>query len=130
MNTRPRSVTAAFLLILVNIFIWFGFGILVAGHLHPALPDQPFVQTMMALLAFAIAAVLAALYFFLARRSRVAYFLTLGLLAAVSLATFFDDFGWSDLAVLLLNLAPVALLIKDRAWYWRSVDKAPIRPES
>jgi predicted membrane channel-forming protein YqfA (hemolysin III family) len=57
------------------------------------------------------------LWVFLRRRSSLAYYLTLGLLSVISLLTLTDDFGLSDLIVLIITIAPFVLLIKDRGWY-------------
>jgi hypothetical protein len=117
MNTRPYSVSAVLTLIAVNILIWFVFGVIVAANIHPALPNSVLIRGIMAFLSFATAGVLFILLVLLARQNRLAYFLTLGLLVAISVLTIFDDFGMADLVVLIFNIAPATLLIKDRAWY-------------
>jgi len=117
MNSRPRSVSAALALILLNVLIWFAFGIIVAANVHPALPTSSLIKGVMAFLAFATAGILLILLALLFRQNRVAYFLTLGLLVAISILTIFDDFGLADFVVLIINIAPIILLIKDRAWY-------------
>jgi hypothetical protein len=40
-------------------------------------------------------------------------------LAVIILASLFDDFGLADLLFVLVTLLPLALLLKDRAWYVR-----------
>ena len=117
MTTRPRSVCMAFTLILINILIWLAFSIIVTANLHPAIPNQHLIKTIMASLAFVIAALLSVLLFFLSRQNHTAYFLALGLFVSLSFAAIFDDFGLIDLVVLVINVAPMALLIKDRSWY-------------
>jgi hypothetical protein len=117
MKKRPISITVTLGFIFINILIWLAFGIIVAANLHPALPDQPVVKTVMASLALAVAVVLSVLVFFLIRHSRIAYYLTLGLFTALSLAALFDNFGWIDLVVLIINLVPIILLIKERSWF-------------
>ncbi len=71
----------------------------------------------MASLSFCAAALLLVLFFQLRKRFRPAWFAALGSLVVASLLTIFDDFGWSDLVVLILNFIPIFLLVKDRAWY-------------
>ena len=71
----------------------------------------------MAFLSLAIAGLLLGLSFFLGQRRQIAYFLSLGLLIITSILIIFDDFGVVDLVVLVINLVPIALLIKDRDWY-------------
>jgi predicted membrane channel-forming protein YqfA (hemolysin III family) len=57
------------------------------------------------------------LFFLLWRRIQPAWYVALGFLAVTSILAIFDDFGWTDLLVLVINLVPIILLIKDRAWY-------------
>jgi predicted membrane channel-forming protein YqfA (hemolysin III family) len=80
----------------------------------------------MAILALLTTGLLMGLWLFLRRRSRLAYYLALGLLAVISLLTITDEFGLSDLIVLIITVAPLMLLIKDRAWY---LQRAPGSPE-
>ena len=117
MTHRPLSVSAALIFLLLNALVWFVFGVIVAASAHPALPDLPLLKGVMAFLALAIAVILLGLFVFLGKRNRTAYFLALGLLIAITLLTIFDDFGLVDLIVLIINIAPIILLIKDRAWY-------------
>jgi hypothetical protein len=117
MVKRPLSVTIAWIFILLNALIWVAFGLLVAAHAHPALPDQPVIQGLMAFLSFAAAAVLLGALILLRKHNRWAYFLAIAFFAAASILTIFDQFGLIDLAVLLINLVPIALLLKDRNWY-------------
>jgi hypothetical protein len=117
MNHRPLSVTVTYGFIILNIFIWFALGIIIAFNLHPSLPDQPLVTGIMSVLSFAAAGTLTATFIFLNKHSRVAYFLMLAFLGIASILTIFDDFGLVDLAALSLSLIPLILLIKDRPWY-------------
>lgn len=71
----------------------------------------------MAFLAFIIAGILVVLGFLITKQSRIAFFLTSGLLLITALLSIFDDFGLADLAFLILNLVPLVLLFKDRGWY-------------
>lgn len=117
MTNRPISIPAALIFILLNFLVWLVFGIIIASNVHPALPDQPFIKWTMAILAFITAGILLVLFIFLRKRSQRAYFLTLALFFTISTLTIFDQFGWADLAVLTINIIPILLLIKDRAWY-------------
>jgi lysylphosphatidylglycerol synthetase-like protein (DUF2156 family) len=100
MPKRPLSVLGNLIFILLNALIWLALGMIIALHAHPALPDNPILQWVMALLSFG-----------------TAWFAALCFLALTSILTIFDDFGWTDLLVLVINLIPIILLIKDRAWY-------------
>ncbi len=117
MTNRPISVNTTFILIVLNAFIWLAFGVIVAAGLHPAMPDTPSIKWGMAILALLCSASLLGLLVFLARRRRIAYSLMVALLALISAATIADDFGLADLVVLALTVAPIVLLVKDRAWY-------------
>lgn len=117
MTYRPPSVSAALFFILLNALIWLTLGIIIAFNAHPALPDAPLLKGIMAFLSLLTAGILLSLSVFLGQRSRMAYFLTAGLLIAISFLTVFDQFGLVDLVVLAINIVPIILLIKDRAWY-------------
>ncbi len=103
--------------ILLNILIWFTLGIIIAFDLHSAMPDQPLVKGIMAILSFAAAGALSITLFFLQKHNRVAYYLMLLYLGIASLLIFFDDVGLVDLVALALSILPIILLIKDRVWY-------------
>jgi lysylphosphatidylglycerol synthetase-like protein (DUF2156 family) len=92
---------------------------IIALHIHPSLPDQPVIRWGMAFMSFAAAAILVGMFFLLRRRIPVAWFLTLGFLVLSALLSLFDQFGLSDLIVLVINVIPIILLIKDRAWFLR-----------
>jgi lysylphosphatidylglycerol synthetase-like protein (DUF2156 family) len=117
MTNRPGSVSAALIFILLNALVWLALGVIIAANLHPGLPDIPLVKGVMAFLSFGAAAILLGLLFFLRKRSRPAWFLALGFLTLTCLLTFFDQFGLSDLVIVILNIIPIILLIKERAWF-------------
>ncbi len=125
MNTRPRSVSITFMLIILNTFIWLAFGIIVIAHIHPALPNSPLVKGLLASLAFITAGILLTFLLLLIKHLRIAYFFMVATLTVLSLATIFDDFGWIDFVVLVIGLVPLILLIKDRAWYLRAKPEHP-----
>ena len=116
-TNRPLSVSTTLIFILLNALVWLAFGVIVAANVHPVLPVPPIIKGVMAFLSFATAGILLGLFIFLGKRSRIAYFMTLGLLVAISLLSIFDEFGWTDFIVLAINIVPLILLIKDRAWY-------------
>lgn len=117
MAVRPRSVKVALFLIILNAVIWLIFSAIVVLDGHPALPDSPLVKWVMAALAFATAIALFGLSILLKKRIRIAYYLALAFLLFISILTIFDDFGLVDLVVLMINIIPIILLIKDRVWY-------------
>jgi lysylphosphatidylglycerol synthetase-like protein (DUF2156 family) len=119
MHKRPLSVSINLFFILLNALVWLVFGSIVALHAHPSLPDDPIILGAMAVLSFGATGILLALAFSLWKRIRLAWFAALGFLALTAILAIFDDFGWSDLVVLVINLIPILLLVKDRAWYLR-----------
>jgi hypothetical protein len=117
MTKRPISVIVTSVFILINMLIWLALGVIIAAQLHPALSVPPAARGIMAFLSIALAAILLALFIFLNKGNRAAYFLTLAFFAFTAILTFFDDVGLSDLVVLAINILPLVLLIKDRSFY-------------
>jgi hypothetical protein len=126
--SRPLTVTITQVLIMLNILFWLAFGILVATNRHPGIPDLPGYKNLLAVLAFAAAGVLMVSSIFLPRHSRKAYTLVVAFFVAASIAIFFDQVGWTDLAVLLLNLTALILLLKDRSWYLEQLNGSVGKP--
>lgn len=119
MKKIPVSFSVSLIFILVNAFIWLVFATIVAVGAHPALPDSEAFKWTLTILAFGAAGTLTALYFLLKKRSVVAFYLTTGLLLVISVLILLDQFGFPDLVVLLITLTPIALLFKNRAWYFQ-----------
>ena len=117
MPPRPLSITVTLVLILISALIWLTLGIMIALGAHPAIPNQPAVRAVLASGSMAAGGVLIGLLILLAKRVRVAYIWGLVAMTASSLAVFFDDVGWTDLVFVILNLVPLCLLVKDRAWF-------------
>jgi hypothetical protein len=105
--------------IIINALIWLALGIIIGVNAHPALPVSPEFKWIMAILSIVMAGILMCLFIFLHRGSRIAFYLMVVLLGFVTFLTIFDDVGLSDIIVLVLNLIPVILLIKDRKWYFK-----------
>jgi hypothetical protein len=119
MDKPPASVSATRVLIYLNALIWLAFALIVAFGLHPALPEGALFKWVMVILALAAGLGLLGVYALLRRYGGVAYYLMLASLAFIALLTVTDDFGVSDLLVLIVNVAAIFLLIKDRAFYLR-----------
>ncbi len=117
MTERPLSVTATMAFILVNALVWLVFGVIIAANAHPALQVSPLIKGIMAIISFATAGLLIGSFIFVSRHNRMAYYIVLALLTATFLANFFDNIGLVDLVVITINIIPIILLIKDRAWY-------------
>lgn len=116
-TNRPLPVIVTFVFILINIVIWLALGIIIALNLHPSLPDMPVMKGIMAFLSLVMAGILFGLFIFIRKQNRIAYYLTLAFFIFNALLTIFDDVGLADLFVLVLNIIPIVLLVKDRAWY-------------
>jgi len=123
MKNRPLSVNATFAFILLNIIIWLALGIIIAVDAHPAIPDVPIMKGILAALSLVIACVLIVLFIFIYRRNRTAFYLTLAFFAVTSALTIIDEVGLSDIVVLVINIIPIVLLIKDRNWYLQAKAK-------
>ena len=117
MTERPLSVTATMAFILVNALVWLVFGVIIAANAHPALHVPPLIKGLMAFGSITIACMIIGLFIFISRHNRMAYYIVLALLAATFLVNFFDNIGLVDLVVIIINIIPIILLIKDRAWY-------------
>jgi hypothetical protein len=113
----PRNASLALWLLRANGLLWLAFGILTGAGFHPGIPDTPSVRWGLTGLAIAAAALLFGLDYFLRRHSRIAFWAVLALLTAIAISIIFDQFGLPDLAVLLLTLAPIPLLVRERAWF-------------
>jgi len=119
MTNRPLTVNVNYAFILLNILIWLVLGVIIAFDVHPALPDIPVMKGIMAGLSLAIACILLVLFIYLYKSNKTAYYLMLAFFAVSSILTILDDVGLSDLVVLLINIIPIVLLLKDRVWYLR-----------
>ena len=121
MNKRPFSVRVVFVLIALDALLWLALGLIIAVDAHPALPVQANIKAMMAILLLVAAVVLLGLSVFLAKRSRVAYYLTLAFFLFASLLIILDEVGWIDLVVLAIQIIPIILLLKERNWYLHQI---------
>jgi hypothetical protein len=120
---RPLSVKITLLFLLANCLTWFILGFLIILNAHPALPDQPVILWVMAILSLAAGCVFLVLSLLIYQRNQTGYYLALAALVLTALIIFFDDFGLSDLIVLMVVLIPVGLLVRDRAWYLRTSNR-------
>jgi hypothetical protein len=117
MPKPPLPVTIARLLIALNALIWLGFGLIVASGAHPAVPDSAFLRWIMAIGGLLAGAVLAMLALLLDRPRRWVYMASLTALAVLAALSIADQVGLADLAVLALELAAIACLLRGRAWF-------------
>ena len=118
MKNIPTIIKIALGFILLGALIWLVIGVLIAARLHPGMSSSdPLIHWGMAAASFAAFVVLVALAWLLAKRRRLAYFITLVALAVVMLLTVFDQIGWADLVALVMYLVPFVLLLIGRRWF-------------
>jgi hypothetical protein len=118
MNEHKPSIRATKYLLFLNALIWLGFSLIVVLGVHPAMPQSRAISLLLAGLAFMASAVLLILTITL-RKFRLAYYMILTVLGTMAVLSITDDFGIADLVFLLVTMATIALLIRDRRWYLR-----------
>lgn len=123
---HPLQIRIIYIFMLLNALVWLALGVIVLADLHPAIPDGAAIRRTMGGLLMTAGILMLALAVLLRRRKRIAYWLTLALLAPIIVVTIMDQFGLSDLTVVLMHLLPFALLLKNRDWFLQSQSK----PES
>lgn len=117
----PFSVSITLSLMLLLALAWLTFSFYVVFGAHPSYSHMGIFKWVMAGLTFLSAAALLGLWFFLRMHFKPAWYLSVALLAAMTLAGIFDDVGWIDILVMLLSAVPLVLLVKDRRWYLRKM---------
>jgi chromate transport protein ChrA len=117
MAKRPLTFTITLVVIILNALIWLLLGIIIAVDALPGIPDLAQMKGILASISISIAVILLGLTFFLFKRSRTAFYLTLLFFGITCLLTIFDDVGLPDVVFLIISLIPIFLLLKDRAWY-------------
>lgn len=110
-------VSAALILIALNAAFWLIFAVIAALGLIPAFRASDAVRWVMALLAFGVSGCLIVLVILLRRRNRLAFYGGMGLLAVIAVLSITDEFGLPDVISLLISLAALGLLLKDRDGY-------------
>ena len=115
--SKPLAVTMARLLIGLNALIWLGFGLIVASGAHPAVPHSAVLRWIMAIGGLLAGGALAVFALLLGQPRRWVYLMTLTALAVLAALSITDQVGLADLAVLALELAAIALLLRARAWF-------------
>src|SRR3990172_4807174 len=117
MTRAPSTVRYTRFLILINALFWLAFGVTTAVGAHPSYKEASTLRWAMAIMALLAAGTLGALAELFHRRSRLAYWPAVALLAAFTLTALLDDLGLADVVFVVLTLLPLALLLKDRTWY-------------
>jgi hypothetical protein len=123
MERPPISISVTFFLILLNAAFWLVFAIIAAlGVIHSI---AGLIRWVMVTLALGTSVTLAGTVIFLKRRNRFAFYFGVILLAIIAILSITDEFGPPDLFTLLISLAGLGLMLKDRAWYLQSGDSPP-----
>ena len=116
MSEHKLSVRVTKYLLFLNALIWLCFSLIVVLGVHPAMPESRASSLFLAGLAFIASAVLLILTISL-RKFRLSYYMLLTVLGTIAVLSIIDDFGMADLVFLLVIMATIALLIRDRRWY-------------
>ena len=117
MKNVPTLVKVAIGFILAGAGVWLVLGVLIAARLHQGMPSDPLIRWGMAIAAFVAFLVMGTLAWLLAKRKRLAFFITLVALGVVFLLTLFDQVGWADAVMMALTVAPFVLLVIGRKWF-------------
>jgi hypothetical protein len=115
--SRPASVNVTTLFILLDALLWLAFAILTSLGVIGSITELGSMRWLMAFLALVSAAGLGALAHLLRKGNRLAFYLAVVLLTIIAVLSVTDQVGLLDLLALLINLIPLVLLLKDRAWY-------------
>jgi lysylphosphatidylglycerol synthetase-like protein (DUF2156 family) len=87
--------------------------------IHPSIGFDSLVTKVIAVLALLSGAVLAVLVFFLWRGSKLAYWVSVPLLALIAILSLADEIGFADVASFAIAAAALACLIAGRRWFFK-----------
>ncbi len=87
---------------------------------HPSFPQPTALRWGLVISSLAAAVILVTLVILLRRRNRVAYWVSVILLAVISVGGVLDEVGWADLAFVILTLLPLVFLLATRHWHLKS----------
>ena len=118
MKKRPIAITICLVLIALSALVWLVFGLSIVTGLHPTIAFDNLVTQAMAVLAILSAAALGLLAFFLARRSKLAYWISVPLLALIAVLSLADEIGFADVASFAIAAAALVCLIGGRRWFF------------
>jgi len=117
MANRPSTVRLTRIVLLVDSLLWLAFAVFTGVGAHPSFGPMSEYMWPVTLLALLATALLGGLSVHLGNPSPLGYWLAVGFLAAMILASLFDQFGLADLIFVTAIALPLLLLVKDRAWY-------------
>jgi len=119
MADRPSTVPLARFLLAVDSLLWLAFAAFTGMGAHPSFGPMSGYRWPVTLLALLVAALLGGLSVHFRNPTPLGYWLGIGFLAAMILASLLDQFGLADLLFVAALALPLLLLFKDRAWYLR-----------
>jgi hypothetical protein len=119
MKQSPNSVKVTLAFILLNAVFWLGYAVAAVSTGQDSGTGLSAVTWIWSGLAAVCALALAGAAFLLRRRSKLAYYFTLLMLALLALLSITDQVGLLDIFSLFISLVPLILLIWDRKWYLR-----------
>jgi lysylphosphatidylglycerol synthetase-like protein (DUF2156 family) len=118
MNKRPITITISLVLMALSALVWLVFGLSIVTGLHPTIAFDNLINQVMAILSLLCASVLSLLVIFLARRSKLAYWVSVPLLALVAIFSLADELGFADLASFLVSTVALVCLVAGRRWFF------------
>jgi hypothetical protein len=119
MANRPNTVPLARILLMVDSLLWLAFAAFTGMGAHPSYGPTSGYRWPVTLLALLVAVLLGGPSAHLGNPTPLGFWLCVGFLAAMILASLFDQFGLADLVFVAATALPLLLLVKDRAWYLR-----------
>jgi len=119
MNKRPITITISLVLMALSALVWLVFGFSIVTGLHPTIAFDTLINQVMAILSLLCASIISLLVIFLARRSKLAYWISLPLLALVTLFSLADEIGVADVASFTIAAVALVCLIAGRRWFFK-----------
>jgi drug/metabolite transporter (DMT)-like permease len=114
--SRSSRITTQ-ILILLNAAIWAGYTVYTLLNRNTSGTGLSAATWIMSALALASALALVVVVLLLRQHRRSGYYLGLILLTLIAILSITDQIGLLDILSLLISLAPLILLVRDRKWY-------------
>jgi hypothetical protein len=124
-NKKPITVNICLILFLVTALLWFAFSIFVALGGNSSYARIGVFKWIMVGLTFAASLIIVGLWALLRKHFKPAWYFSVLMLAAMTIAGFLDELGLIDFLFIFVYLVMLILLIKDRRWYLAN-SNAPI----
>ncbi len=115
-SIKPVSAKITIVLITIIALCWLVFGILVVTNSIPTIPSGLY-STLLGMGTIVCSLIIALAAFFLSRRNRIVYYMSVALLGTILVVSFMDDLGWLDFTLIGITAITFILLIRDHRWY-------------